>query len=163
MTTSSFSSRFFRTLGQLALALLNATLVLVALCLFLGLNLTNRIDNLTATFAQNLIEVEPLREELAQTREQIAGLRSDLADMIAQTDTLSAAASARLQGQMTELNARLDAMSAPFEKLSGAPERIIDQAVQSLADEAAMTYARIRGCTPADRAAVNAAITAPTG
>lgn len=163
MTTSSFSSRLLRTFGQLLLALLNATLLLVALCLFLGLSLTNRIDDLTATFAQNLIEVEPLRDELAQTREQIAGLRSDLAAVIEQQDTLSAAASARLQGQMTELNARLDAMAAPFENLSGAPERLIDQAVQSIADEAAMTYARIRGCTPADRAAVEAAMTAPTG
>ena len=53
-----------KTLKDLALALLNATLLLIALCLFLAWLVSSRVDGMLATFASNLELVGPLREDV---------------------------------------------------------------------------------------------------
>ena len=161
MPKTTASSRIWKTVGSLVLAMINATLILVVLCLILGLTLVNRIDGLTQTFAQNLVQVEPLRDELQETRAEIAGLRSYLSDVLSESGDLSASASARLQSQLTRLNTKMETADARMTALADMPAQLIDQAVQSLADEAALTVARFSGCTPADRDAVAAAPTPP--
>ena len=54
-----------RTLWNLFLALLNATLILVVVSLALAWGVSNNLRSITADFAQNLIDVAPLRDEVA--------------------------------------------------------------------------------------------------
>ena len=83
-----------KTVKDLILALINATLILIALCLFLGLMVMNRANDITATFASNLIKLEPLKDEVSAAREDIAGLRTYIAALKATPGTVSAAVSA---------------------------------------------------------------------
>ena len=80
-----------KTLKDLFLALLNATLILVALCLFLFLMAANKANSLTETFAEHLQIVGPLQESVQTTGTEIAALRSDLAELKNQSGEVSSA------------------------------------------------------------------------
>ena len=67
-----------KTLKDLLLALLNATLILVALCLFLGWKLARSVENIQDNFRESLHIVQPLREQAQGVREDLASLRADL-------------------------------------------------------------------------------------
>ncbi|MFT5438253.1 MAG: hypothetical protein ACI9MJ_000111 [Alphaproteobacteria bacterium] len=56
--------RLGRTLRNLGLALLNATLILVALCLWLGWELASTMTSITSDFAANLVSIDQVRGEI---------------------------------------------------------------------------------------------------
>ena len=62
-----------KVLKDLALALVNATLILVAVCLFLAWQLSRTVEGLLANAAGQLQVVEPLRARMAETRAELAG------------------------------------------------------------------------------------------
>jgi septal ring factor EnvC (AmiA/AmiB activator) len=137
-----------KTLKDLLLALLNATLILVALCLFLALSVVNRAHSLTATFAQNLQVLGPLQESVQQTGAELAAFRADLAGVRDQSRDLSTETLTRLQERAAEMESRLSEMQAAMIDLRHAPERLVDHAIQQAGDQAVQTAARIRGCVP---------------
>jgi hypothetical protein len=136
--------RLPRVLADLGLALLNATLILVALCLFLAWQTARQMNDLAGTFAQNLIEVEPLRDELRQTRAEIGGLRDDLAGLGSAGGALSDSAEAGIAALQT----RVDGMVGRLDALAGAPERLTAMAVTQITDGMARTITRFSGCVP---------------
>lgn len=137
-----------KNIKDLALALVNATLILVIVALFLTLKVVNKADDLTATFAQNLVQIQPLRDEVVAMSQEIAGLRADLNTVVTGTDTLNGAAAQRLETRATALQTRLDDMQASMAKLSNAPYDIVDHAINSAADATADRVNDIRGCVP---------------
>ncbi|MFT7596253.1 MAG: hypothetical protein ACI8R4_003588, partial [Paracoccaceae bacterium] len=88
------------TLKKLGLALINATLILIVLCLFLAWKVTSRVDDLASNFAQNLNTVAPLREDIQGATSEMAALRSDLATLKAQSGDVSSATLQRIQDRM---------------------------------------------------------------
>lgn len=139
-----------KTLKDLFLALLNATLILVALCLFLLLMVVNKANSLTETFAEHLQIVAPLQESVQTTGAEIAALRADLAELKDQSGDVSSATMTRIQGRMETMEARLNDMQGSLEDLRGAPERLLNQAIEKAGDQAVNTATRIRGCVPAE-------------
>lgn len=137
-----------KTLKDLGLALINATLILLALCLFLALTVVNRIDGLTETFSQNLITVQPLREEVQATREELAALRADLAEVISQGGDFSSAAALRMQAKLDGMEAKMDETRARMSDLADAPARLVDHAIEKTGQELGDTVIRLRGCVP---------------
>lgn len=139
-----------KTLKDLFLALLNATLILVALCLFLLLMVANKANSLTETFAKHLQIVAPLQESVQTTGAEIAALRTDLAELKNQSGEVSSATMARIQDRVETMEAKLDDMKGSLAELRTVPERLLDQAIKKAGDQAVISVTRIRGCVPAD-------------
>ncbi len=135
------------TLKNLALALLNATLILLALCLFLGWKLASEISGITASFAENLQIVTPLRENVGEVRSEVAGLRSELADLKRQSGEIVPDVLDRIDARVTALDARIGAMQSGVTDLIETPEKLIDHAIETGADAMVRGVADLRGCT----------------
>lgn len=122
--------RLGTTLKNLVLALLNATLILLALCLWLGLRIASEVRGATENLSLNLGLVQPLQQDAAAIATQVAGLRADLA---AASDRVG-----ELPPEVIEnLREKSDQLQAPLDKLSQIAERIaIDPGI--LAERAAI-------------------------
>uniref|UniRef100_A0A2A3K076 Uncharacterized protein n=1 Tax=Alloyangia mangrovi TaxID=1779329 RepID=A0A2A3K076_9RHOB len=139
---------FGKTIRTLLLALLNATLILVALCLFLALQLGNRIEGITSSFARTLVSVDPLREELGSMTSELVGLRGDLAALRAGSGETTSEAAQKISARLDKLETRLDNTSQRIEGLLSNPEQLIDHAVDRTAEEIKQGLGTLRGCTP---------------
>lgn len=135
-----------RTVWNLVLALLNATLILVAVCLFLGWKVAETTNGMVAGVADRLAEFTPVRDELRALSGDIGALRDDLAAAQAGADDRRAAAYARMSGEIDAVSARLDAVLGQAEALVAAPEELIDQAVAAAGAEARQTVQAFGVC-----------------
>lgn len=124
-----------KTLKDLLLALINATLILIALCLFLALQVVNKADAITETFASNLIKLDPVRDELTQIRDDVAGIREQLADIRTNPGELSDAALAQLNARMDQVGARMDTVQATVQEVKQMPYDLTDYAIERMAEE----------------------------
>ncbi len=136
-----------RLLKNLVLALLNATLLLAAVCLFLLWQLSKTVDRIAVDFASNLEIVTPLREEIQATRDEVIGLRADLASLQSGSGELTAETRARIGARSAKIEAQLDDMRTSLQDLAGTPERLIDQAITTAAETFGAKAAELRGCT----------------
>lgn len=134
------------TLKNLALALLNATLILVALCLFLAYKVSQSANEVVASFAESLVTVEPLKEEVAATRAEIVGLRADLAELRAQPGIAGTDTAARIDARMTAIQTRLDGMRDRMQALAQTPYDLADHAIEKAGAELSTRAMEIRGC-----------------
>lgn len=135
-----------KTLKDLALALLNATLILIALCLFLAWKASDTINGMMTDFASSIEVVKPMREEVQGMTTQLTGLRDDLQAL--KDGTADIAAMDRLETQLTAINERADKIGARLDALEGKPQELLDHAIEKGAQQAAATFNDIRGCTP---------------
>lgn len=139
-----------KTLKDLVLALLNATLILVAVCLFLAWKVSGTAERVVASFSQNLEVLKPMREEVQGVQQEIAGLRSDLADLRGSASAVPAAALNRLDQRVDTLNTKLETMQGNMAQLAEAPDRLMTAAVDRTIDGLAETAKDLRGCTAPD-------------
>lgn len=138
-----------KTLKDLLLAMLNATLILVVLCLVLALTVVNRASSLTATFAENLNVVEPLQQSVQDTGAEVAALRTDLAALRDPSQDVSSATITRIQDRVTGLESKLNDMQASLASLRDAPKTLVDHAIATAGDQAVQSIGQIKGCVPA--------------
>ncbi len=124
-----------KTLKDLLLALINATLLLIALCLFLGVKVVNRANDISATFASNLIRLEPLKDEVAAARSEIAALRTDVAGLRTATGEAAATTASGIQTRMDTLNAQLAGIQTTVQEVRDLPYDLTEHAIQTAADE----------------------------
>lgn len=140
-----------KTLKDLFLALLNATLILVALCLFLGWKLASTLNEATTNLSEKLQVVAPLREEAQGIRGELSALRAELADFQAQGDISNSVTAQRLAQSLDKLDpvdARLQTVQTRFADLAQSPDALVDQAIQKTVDTVADRILVIRGCVP---------------
>ncbi|MEX0367177.1 MAG: hypothetical protein AB3N22_13970 [Ruegeria sp.] len=136
-----------KTLKDLVLALLNATLILLATCLFLGWKLFATLKEAREGFAENLSLVAPLRDDVRGVRSDLQDLRSEL---VAWKET--GAAQPQIQRTLTRLNeieGRIEAAQTRLSDLADKPEQLIDYTITKSADAFANRVADLRGCSPA--------------
>ncbi|WP_171207239.1 MULTISPECIES: hypothetical protein [unclassified Ruegeria] len=141
-----------KTIKDLLLALLNATLILVALCLFLGWKLAQSVENIRTGFAENLQQVAPLRDQAQAIRGELAGLRSDLADLRVQGGNLDQTTRTNLNDALKRLNDVEEKLSATQARLNGLvdnPEDLINHAITTASEAVTDQLHDLRGCTPA--------------
>lgn len=142
-----------KTLKDLALALINATLILIALCLFLGWKVLSTANGITETFASNLIKLEPVKAEITATKDEITGLRADLADIRANPGGLSEEALTRLETRLDKVGARMDGVAATVQEVKQMPYDLTDHAIEKAATEFETLAARLaqrRAAAPAE-------------
>ena len=135
-----------RSLWNLALALLNATLILTALCLWFAwgaLTTAEQVSNQINTAAESVL---PMRAEIAKLTEEISATRADLATRANTTPNLDTSA---LQARITGVEEQLAELTAAVSALSSDPEALIDSAVASafdgIGDEVAKIIKSLRG------------------
>ncbi|SDI93639.1 hypothetical protein [Alloyangia pacifica] len=141
---------FGNTIKNLLLALLNATLVLLALCLFLGVQLGNRVQDITDSFARNLVSINPLREEIGTMAGELTGLRSDIAALRDGGSEMTTEAAQRISARLDGLETRLDTAAQRFDAVLNSPEALIDHAIERAAEEVKQGIGALRGCAPSD-------------
>lgn len=98
-----------RTVADFAKALVNATLILLALCLFLGWKLMAAASVVTANASEITSRVAPLQTAATGLQEELASLRAALQDPPGQdgADRLSAARLERVEERLNQLQANL--------------------------------------------------------
>ncbi|MFD0982804.1 hypothetical protein [Tropicimonas aquimaris] len=164
----SSPSRLRRTLSDLLLAMLNATLILVALCLFLGLRLAGTVEDVTERLTGNLASVAPLRDGVGEMTEELRALRADLAAVTTQAGEASSERVAALNARLETLDSRLETAQDRFaelgERIDSAiedPSALIDRAVRAAADQTAQNLAGMAGCALPASGAPDLAVNSP--
>jgi len=116
-------------------AMVNATLLLLLLCLFFGWQLMGRVNQVTDQVTEAVAEMAPLKTRVEALRGELVGLRSDL-----QNGTLPAAP------QLDGIEARLDYISEELTRLRALPATIVQQAAESAAAELSGQIIRLTSC-----------------
>ncbi|MES0824052.1 hypothetical protein [Ruegeria sp. SCP11] len=141
-----------KTLKDLLLALLNATLILLAICLFLGWKLASTVDDITTGFSEKVQIVGPLKDEIRGVRGELTALRSDLASIQTNDSETDSAVGQRISAALTtldQLEQKMQASQARIAEITDSPDEMINSAIEKTADEIADRIIAIRGCEPA--------------
>lgn len=128
-----------RSLGNLALALLNATLILAALCLWLAWGALSAAEQVSGQIEEAAQTVLPLRTEIVSLTEEIAATRAELAELRSGGAADRAGLEQRIAGVEAELARLTDAVT----ELGADPEVLIDRAVTSAFDGLGETVADV--------------------
>jgi hypothetical protein len=156
---SRFSHRLVRALGDLALAALNATLLLIALFAFLLWRLAVTADHVASTTAAQVAPlvsgVQEISDGLSETQRKLeAAVQSGV--LTDEAGALLVEQSAALTGRVYQTLDTLDPIVAEFRDQGGA---LVDRAITTGVAEVGKWAARLRGCR-ADPAALQP-VTAP--
>lgn len=151
--TPTADRRLGRTFGQLGLALLNATLILVALCLFLTWRILSTAEGFSANVAQTVIEMSPIRDDLQEMTSEVVALRADLAALrdapgAAVAPELTARVE-RLDARIEEMGGRVEQMDARLVELRDGADEIFESAISQVGGGAQAVVETILRCEPA--------------
>lgn len=134
-----------RSIGSLLLALVNATFILVALCLWLAWGALSAAERVSEQIVEAARTVLPLRTEIATLSKEIAAARTDLGTFGTTREKDTSALEARIAGAEAQLAELTTAVTA----LGANPEELIESAVASvfkeLGDTVADMLAGLRG------------------
>jgi len=131
--------RLGRTVGNLVLALLNATLILAIVCLWMAWSALSAAERVSETLGTAARTVVPLRSEIVSLTDEIAAARADLA---ARRDD-GAQNTAALEARIAGVEAQLADLTAAVTDLGADPEALIEQAVSSAFEGLGETVADI--------------------
>ena len=155
--TQSAPRRLRQTLGQLALAAINATLILVALCLFLAWQTVSAVERVgeraASAVAEQLSELSPVADSVDGLRTEIAALRGDLGALGSELGEPGEALAERLENlndRVARVEDRLDTaadrVGATAEALSTDQGRLVERAVEAGVDRAGVWVAGLLNC-----------------
>ena len=134
------------TARNLVLALLNATLILAGLVLWLGWRTADAVHEVTDDIGLALADLDPLRASLVGVGDEVAGLRADLAELQTAPADENSALSEDLVLSIERLEALLTSATGRLDTLLAEPEALIDRAIETTADEMKEAVADMRGC-----------------
>ena len=142
--------RLAPTLRNLVLALLNATLILAALVLWLSWKAADAVHEVTEDVDLALVGLDPVRDDLALLIGEVSGLRADLAALPAAAPGAAATVPPALVQRLQALDDRLTEALARVEGLTAEPGALVDLAIGAAAEDLTQAAARLRGCTLPD-------------
>lgn len=128
------------------MAAVNATLILIAVCLFLAWKIAVQVDRTTDKLAEQVAPLAPLAQQIQQNGAEMR----DLTEALRNSD---GAVPAGVQTRLTQLQTRQESLQKSagdamkrINALLDDPGNLIDQAVETGADALAKTARRVRGC-----------------
>jgi hypothetical protein len=149
LDSNGFSARLRRLPGQLMLALINATAILVIVAAILALVAIARIDHFAGNLVATMTEAVLSRVNLPSK-----GVLANLQTLAAEVRTLgNALAEIRagenplLQSEIARLNERLTAATISIDRLANARSMLTDQAIGHLARAGTDALMKLRGCS----------------
>jgi hypothetical protein len=143
------SARLWRLPGQLFLALINGTAILVIVAAMLALFAIARIEHFGANIAATMTEAVlskvdlPSRDVLANIREltgEVRGLGDALRGIKEREDPV-------LQSEIARLRESLSALSVSVDRLGGARSVLTDQMAARLGETITQTLVNLRDCS----------------
>ena len=146
---SGISARLWRLPGQLLLALINATAVLVIVAAILAIVALARIEhfagNIVATMSDAVLsKVDlPSKDVLANIREltgEVRALRNALRE-------IKAAETSVLQSEIARLNEKLIALNVGVDRLRSSRSILTDEVAARLGDTITQTLMKLRDCS----------------
>ncbi|SMP11015.1 hypothetical protein [Shimia sagamensis] len=135
-----------KTIKDLLIAMINATLILVAICLFFLWRLSATAERVVASFAQNLQIVQPLETKVEDLRSEVANLRSDLAGVSLESSALTAQATERLQTRANALQLELEGINSSLARLADTPETLMQTALDDVATRLSGRIGAVASC-----------------
>lgn len=139
--------RLGTTLKNLFLALLNATLILMALCLFLAWQTFQSFNDISATFADQLVSLTPLREDIQALTAEGKILNEELRELRTAARTGTANVSPLLEARIVALDDKLTGLSDRANGVLDAPEELIFEGIDQGARALTQSINDILGCT----------------
>ncbi|WP_294229306.1 hypothetical protein [uncultured Shimia sp.] len=139
-----------KTLKDLLIAMINATLILVAICLFFLWRLSDTAERVVASFAQNLQIVQPLETKVDGLRREVANLRGDLAEISLDSSALTAQAAERLQSRANALQLELEGINSSLARLADTPETLMQTALDDVATRISGRIGAVASCYAPD-------------
>jgi cell division protein FtsX len=133
-------------LKNLIVAMINATLILIVLALFLAWNVTNKADQIASNFARSIVTVQPLREDIQGMTAELAAIRGDIAQISGASEGVRSASLQRIAARLDQMEARAETARLSISELSQAPTKMVDYAINSAVDAVAQGAMDIRGC-----------------
>ena len=127
-----------KIIADLLKALLNATLLLLAACLFLGWLGMGKVEAVTERVTDAVAEVTPVKTRVEALRAEIAGLRSDLRDGVLPPAP-----------QLDGIETKLEIIEAELSALRALPAALVQQAAESAAAELTGQIVRLTRCEAA--------------
>ena len=139
-----------RTLWNLFLALLNATLILLAICLWFGWRLADTVQNISTEITRTVAEAAPIRDDLQGLANEVSALRSDLSSLRDASDGFSSLTFAKYEQRLDDFGSRLSELGQRMESALSDPDALIETAISATADELTGFVVGMRHCRPED-------------
>ncbi|AZV78534.1 hypothetical protein EBB79_12045 [Parasedimentitalea marina] len=124
------------TILDLLKAMINATLLLLALCLYLGWMLVSTIQDVTGDVTEAIAQVTPVQARIQDLQSEVAGLRRDI----------TSRPELAVSGQLTKLDQRLASLQQEMAGIRQLPSDIIQNAAQTAAAELVGPISRLASC-----------------
>ncbi|SFK66067.1 hypothetical protein [Shimia haliotis] len=135
-----------KTVKDLLLAMINATLILVALCLFLLWQVSKSGERIAESFASGLTVLAPVEQSVDGLRKEVSDLRTDLAELTNGQFILTDAAVSRLEMTSARLDRAMTGLEDRMAELSAKPEKLTDYAIDKTASRAATELQTLLQC-----------------
>ena len=148
---NSVSARLWRLPGQLLLALINATAILVIVAAILALVAFARLEHIAGDVASTLTEAVLARVDL-KPGQALANLQSLTGEVRALGDALKETAAEGdplLQARIAQLKETLDALRAGIDRLGDAKLMLTDEAIARVGRAVTDALAKLGNCSPA--------------
>jgi len=139
-----------KTIKDLLIAMINATLILVAICLFFLWRLSDTAESVVASFAQNLQIVQPLETKVDSLRSEVANLRGDLTAISLDSSALTAQATEHLQTRANALQMELAGINSSLARLADTPETLMQTALDDVATRISGRIGAVATCYAPD-------------
>ena len=124
---------FGRTIWNLVLALLNATLILIAACLWFAWSAFSAAERAAEQLGTAVVSIQPIRQEVRGLSGEIGGLRSDLASLRTQQGTTPEALS-EISTSVAALQKDIESLTDTLQSADIDPNALVDRAVTTAFD-----------------------------
>lgn len=123
-----------RTAANLALAVLNATLILAAICLWFAWGAFSAANDVADTLSEATARITPVRSDIQSLTSEIAELRSALSEIQTSAQNEPARLTA-VTDEISALRAEIASVGTKLETIAADPDNLIDRAVKATFDE----------------------------
>lgn len=144
----TLSTRLKRLPGQLLLAVINATALLVIVACVLVIVVLNRVDQASERIAGTVTEAALSKLEMtpAALKERLQSVDGRVAALVDRLETAGARDDRALTVQVAELNRTLSGLKAAADKLGSAGPDITEAAFRQAGETLTETLLSVRGC-----------------
>ena len=147
---NGIAARLWKLPGQLLLALVNATAILVIVAAIVALVAIARIDHFAENIVATMTEAVLSKVDLP-SKDVLANLRNLTAEVRALRNAVGefkAEESPALQREIAQLKERLTGLNTSLERLRGARSILTDEAIGQLGRSVTDALMRLRNCSP---------------
>jgi flagellar motility protein MotE (MotC chaperone) len=149
---SEFSKRLRRLPGQLLLALVNGTAVLVIAAAVLAIIASSKVTHLAQNVASTMTDAVLSRVDGTprQVLQNLQGISDEVHTLLTALQQAKVDGLTRLDPEVARLNERLSALEANIKQLHDARSRLVDEAIAKVASSLSEGLQNFRACPHGD-------------